>query len=161
MQTDYSINRTRAFTGLNADSRIPTEVVTASAGEVLAWGDAVYVSDWTEAEDKIVVKKLAAGQTNIFGFVYFEHRQRDPSNETIALNQEVPILRKGAIYVDDTAGAVVAGNNVVVDATTRKLQSSSASGDKIHHGVQFLSGAAEGKIVKVQANLPSYIQTVA
>ena len=159
MQTNYDINRSRAFTGLGADSRIPTEVVTASAGETLNWGDAVYVSDWSEAEDKIVVKKLEAGQTNISGFVYFEHRQQNDSSQTISLNQDVPILRKGAIYVDNTAGTVTAGNNVVVDATSRKLQSSSGSGDKEHHGIQFLSGAAEGKLVKIQANLPSYIET--
>ena len=159
-QTTYNINRTRAFAGLQADSRIPTEVLSASASEALNWGDAVYVSDWAAGEEKIVVSKIdaTADITKLFGFVFFEHRQRNTSNQTISANQDVAILTKGCIWVNNTAGTITAGNKLIIDATSVLFKSDGGiAADAKYHGVEFLSnGSAAGDLVKIWVNLPNY-----
>lgn len=160
MQTNYDQNRTRQLLGLQVDGRL-TEIVTASAGEVLNWGDAVYIPDNEYADDKIVVRKLnAANKAKLFGFVSFEHRQRNLSNQTISVNQDVPIMIKGVIWVSNTAGTIVAGNKLRVDASTVKLQTSAAqTGDVTYHGAMFLTGGAADTLVKLFLNFPNYQQT--
>ena len=160
-QTTYNLNRQRAFTGLVADSRIPTSIVTATAGEALNWGDAVYVSDWSEGEQTIVVNKLnAANKENLFGFVAFEQRQRNSSDITLSKDQDVPILLQGAIWVDNTAAAVAGGSKLVVKSSDAMFDDTSASGDVTYHGILFLSaGAAENAMVKILVNLPGYSVT--
>lgn len=158
-QTTYNLQATEAFVGKLVDASQPKEVRTGLAAEELNAGDLVYVSSWTN--NSLAFSKLTTGNLIPFGVVLHENREtgRFPTNT------DVPILRKGVIWVENTSGAVTAGQYAAVvhtaGANLGKLRSvptlaGATNGNIFLHGTQFLSAGAEGVLVKLQINFPAY-----
>ena len=172
MQLKYDLQQPESFAGMLVDNRT-NEIVTASAAEDLSFGVPVYVSRWDSSVKPRVSLLDAAGDLGkLFGFVVYEPRMRgnwpvtyigdnnDPSGTVLKKDMEVAIVRKGVLWTNHTVGTVTAGETGTLDSTTNslgKVQSgAAASGDVTYYGLQFLSGAAAGKLVQLQVNLPGY-----
>ena len=163
-QSSYTVWRGNNLLGMNADAREPLEIVTGIAAEALSPGDAVWVSDWESntnvAENRVRVSKIDAStdQDKLYGFILFEHRQKTGLSSTslvIETGQDVAILRKGVIWVNNTEGQVLAGNKMKILDSNFKLTMQAGAGTA-YHGCEFVSSGAAGTLVKLQVNLPSY-----
>ena len=170
-QLQYNLQQPESFAGQIVDNRT-AEVLTASAGEELSFGDPVWVSSWTGRKPVVMKCDAAADLDKLFGFVAYEPRQRgswpvsytgsnnDPVGTVIKKDFEIAILRKGALWIEHTSGTIVAGGVGTLDAASGKVgqikTTATGSGTVTNYGLQFLSGGAEGTLVKLQVNLPNY-----